>query len=219
MDPPNAPPSDAPMPSSFDGDVEFYEESVWGMLKRRCMEEPLVPLGCGLTCAALLGATKSIRSGDHARANVMFRRRIYAQGFTLLSILVGSVYWQKDREKRKEYDGLVQMRKRQEKRDAWVQELERRDEDGREVKARMMKRVEMERVRDEKTRKALGMAATGDEEKGAVQKVEEGAKGVVEKVEDTAKKAFGKGGDSKSVLEDSEDRGILAAVRDLGWRR
>jgi hypothetical protein len=46
----------APPPSSFDDDVEFYQESRWGKLKRRLKEEPLIPLGCALTCWALYEA-------------------------------------------------------------------------------------------------------------------------------------------------------------------
>lgn len=46
----------APPPSSFDGDANFYEESRWKKLKRKMMEEPLLPLGCGLTCWALYEA-------------------------------------------------------------------------------------------------------------------------------------------------------------------
>lgn len=46
----------APPPSSFDGNSEFYEESRWAKLKRKLFEEPLIPLGCALTCWALYEA-------------------------------------------------------------------------------------------------------------------------------------------------------------------
>ena len=46
----------APPPSSFDDNTEFYEESRWAKLKRKLFEEPLIPLGCGLTCWALYEA-------------------------------------------------------------------------------------------------------------------------------------------------------------------
>lgn len=46
----------APPPSSFDNDTEFYEESRWQKLRRRLLEEPLIPLGCALTCWALYEA-------------------------------------------------------------------------------------------------------------------------------------------------------------------
>jgi len=50
--------SDHPLPSSFDGDADFYEESRWAKFTRRLREEPLVPLGILLTCGALFGATR-----------------------------------------------------------------------------------------------------------------------------------------------------------------
>lgn len=46
----------APPPSSFDNDVDFYEESRWQKLRRKIVEEPLIPLGCALTCWALYEA-------------------------------------------------------------------------------------------------------------------------------------------------------------------
>jgi hypothetical protein len=83
---------------------------------------------------ALLGATRSIRSGDHNRANRMFRARIYAQGFTLVAIVVGSMYWKTDRQKRKEFDAVVAERKAKEKNEAWIRELEARDEEEKEYR-------------------------------------------------------------------------------------
>jgi hypothetical protein len=109
---------------------------------RRLREEPLIPLGCILTCWALFGASRAIRSGDHAKTNAMFRRRIYAQGFTILAMAAGSMYWQKDREKRKEYEKLQAEQQRVEKREAWLRELEARDEEQKAMRAKMQKRRE-----------------------------------------------------------------------------
>ncbi|KAG9516424.1 hypothetical protein E4T50_12222 [Aureobasidium sp. EXF-12298] len=130
----------APPPSSFDNNADFYEESRWQKLRRRIVEEPLIPLGCGLTVWALYEATKSMRSGDHAKTNRMFRRRIYAQGFTLLAMVAGSAYWEKDRNKRKEYNDLLDEKKKKDKRDAWIRELEARDDEEKEIAA-MKKRL------------------------------------------------------------------------------
>jgi len=124
----------APPPSSFDDQDEFYQESRFAKLKRRLVEEPLIPLGVVLTCWALVEAAKSIRAGDAQRTNRMFRRRIYAQGFTILAMVAGSAYWENDRKKRKEYDGLVDEKKKKEKQDAWIRELEIRDEEEREMR-------------------------------------------------------------------------------------
>ncbi|KAI9770351.1 MAG: Respiratory supercomplex factor 1, mitochondrial [Geoglossum umbratile] len=126
--------SSGPLPSSFDGNEDFYEENRWQKLSRRLKEEPLIPLGCVLTCYALYRASTSIRRGDHNTANRMFRARIYAQGFTLLALVAGSFYYGKEREKRKEFEGLLAEKKALEKREAWIRELEARDQEEKELK-------------------------------------------------------------------------------------
>jgi len=65
----------------------------------------------------------------------MFRARIYAQGFTLVAMVVGSMYWKTDRQKRKEFDQVVAERKAKEKNEAWIRELEARDREEQEIRA------------------------------------------------------------------------------------
>jgi hypothetical protein len=65
----------------------------------------------------------------------MFRARILAQGFTLVAMVAGSMYWQTDRQKRKEFEGAVAERKAREKNEAWIKELEARDEEAKELRA------------------------------------------------------------------------------------
>ncbi|KAF7914008.1 uncharacterized protein EAF01_000414 [Botrytis porri] len=142
--------NNTPLPSSFDGDTDFYEENRWQKLTRRLKEEPLIPLGCILTSLALVGATRSIRAGDHNRTQRMFRARIYAQGFTLLAMVAGSMYWDSDRKKRKEFEGVLAEQKAKEKNEAWIRELEARDEEEKE----------MRRARDERRRRAEGRPAS-----------------------------------------------------------
>ncbi|KAI9826750.1 MAG: Respiratory supercomplex factor 1, mitochondrial [Sarea resinae] len=125
-----------PLPSSFDSDPEFFEESPFQKLTRRLKEEPLVPLGCALTCFALYRASISMRRGDHQTTNRMFRARIYAQGFTLLAIVAGSAYYKSDREKRKQFEGVVAEKRNKEKNEAWIRELEARDREEKEFQAR-----------------------------------------------------------------------------------
>lgn len=73
-----------------------------------------------------------------------FRARVYAQAFTLLVLCVGSVYWKEDRQKRKHYEGLLGDKRAAEKRDAWIKELEARDEeDERERKRRAQRREDI----------------------------------------------------------------------------
>jgi hypothetical protein len=78
----------------------------------------------------------------------MFRRRIYAQGFTLLAMIAGSAYWEGDRKQRKQYDGLVEEKKTKEKHEAWLRELEIREEEEQELRSmrnRLMKSKAAER--------------------------------------------------------------------------
>ncbi|KAF2264415.1 altered inheritance of mitochondria protein 31, mitochondrial [Lojkania enalia] len=135
-------PSSAPLPSSFDENPDFYNENWMQKIGRRFREEPLVPLGCGLTVWAIVGATRSMRKGDHKMTNLYFRRRLYAQAFTIAVLVAGNMYWQKDRLKRKEYEKLVKEKEALEKRDRWLKELEARDEEEKAFKARLAKRME-----------------------------------------------------------------------------
>ncbi|KAM3069150.1 Respiratory supercomplex factor 1, mitochondrial [Clarireedia jacksonii] len=179
--------SNTPMPSSFDGDNEFYEENRWQKFSRRLKEEPLIPLGCALTCMALLGATRSIRAGDHNRTNRMFRARIYAQGFTLVAMVAGSMYWETDRKKRKEFDAVLAEQKAKEKNEAWIKELEARDEEEKEL-----------RREREKRRKAWEARETSQGKEGKVTAaIKEAATSVVEPVEEKKK--------DKSVFEMVQD--------------
>ncbi|KAJ9200584.1 hypothetical protein DTO164E3_2891 [Paecilomyces variotii] len=127
--------SDNPLPSSFD-QMEFKEETSAQKFKRRLKEEPLIPLGCGATSYALYRAYKSMRARDSVEMNRMFRARIYAQFFTLLAVVAGGMYYKTEREQRKEFEKVLDERKRQEKRDAWLRELEVRDKEDRDWRER-----------------------------------------------------------------------------------
>ncbi|MCJ1412199.1 Respiratory supercomplex factor 1, mitochondrial [Ptychographa xylographoides] len=142
-----------PLPSSFDGNSDFYEENRWQKFSRRLKEEPLIPLGCVLTCWALLGASRSIRRGDHTTTNRMFRARIYAQGFTLLCIVAGSYYYAEDREKRKMFDGVKAEQRAKEKNERWIKELEARDREEKEERE-----IRIRRLRGEDGKGGVGVA-------------------------------------------------------------
>jgi len=77
-----------------------------------------------------------MRQNDHQRANIMFRRRIYAQFFTIAAIVAGSAYWSKDRDKRKELERVEAERKAAERREKWLAELDARDAEDREMRER-----------------------------------------------------------------------------------
>jgi len=73
--------------------------------------------------------------------NLYFRRRLYAQAFTIAVLVAGNMYWQKDRLKRKDYEKKVAEKERMDKRDRWLRELEMRDEEDKAWKGRMAKKA------------------------------------------------------------------------------
>ncbi|KAG5951585.1 hypothetical protein E4U53_002761 [Claviceps sorghi] len=131
------PPSTLPghLPSSFDTDEEFYNERPMQKLVRKIKEEPLVPLGMGLTVFAFVNAYRAIRRGDSRQANIMFRARVAAQGFTVIAMVAGSMYYSQDRQKTKELRKLKEEHDAEEKRQRWIRELEARDEEDKRMRA------------------------------------------------------------------------------------
>ncbi|KAL7949704.1 hypoxia induced protein conserved region domain-containing protein [Trichoderma barbatum] len=127
------------MPSSFD-DQELYNEGPMQKIKRKLREEPLVPLGIGLTVFAFVNAYRALRRGDSRQANKMFRARVAAQGFTVIAMVAGSMYYNKDREKSKELRKLKEERDNEEKRQRWIHELEVRDEEEKLIKETIKQR-------------------------------------------------------------------------------
>lgn len=106
------------------------------------LDHPLTNvIGMGLTVWALVAATKSMRQGDHHKTNRMFRARIAAQGFTLVAMVAGSMYWKSDRQKRKEFDVVVKERKAKEKNELWIKELEARDQEEKQIRAEKERRM------------------------------------------------------------------------------
>ncbi|KAH8881662.1 hypothetical protein GQ53DRAFT_832164 [Thozetella sp. PMI_491] len=131
--------SGRPLPSSFDGNEDFYNENAFQKITRRIKEEPLVPIGCILTVAAFTNAWRASRRGDHAQVQRMFRARVAAQGFTVVAICVGGMYFAEDRKKQKELRKLKEAQEAEEKRLRWIKELETRDEEDRVVRDRLDK--------------------------------------------------------------------------------
>ncbi|GAA5997807.1 HIG1 domain-containing protein [Rhodotorula paludigena] len=72
-------------------------ESKWDKLTRKFKEEPLVPLGCAATVAALLGASSALQKGNRNQFNKYLRLRVAAQGVTIIAALGGSLYYQSQR--------------------------------------------------------------------------------------------------------------------------
>lgn len=132
----------------------------------------------------------------------MFRRRIYAQGFTILAMVAGSAYWEGDRQKRSQYNELLEDKKKKEKHESWLKELEARDEEEQELR-RIRDKLIQGRVAEKKQ--------FNEEERRAI--------------EDNIKRNDGQNpgglGTVKSVLEETEGRRqpLLEAVREAWDRR
>lgn len=97
--------------------------------------------GIGLTVFAFVNAYRALRKGDSKQANRMFRARVYAQGFTVIAMVAGSMYYSKDRAKTKELRQLQEQRDAEEKRMKWIRELEARDDEEKALKAMLHERV------------------------------------------------------------------------------
>jgi hypothetical protein len=91
-----------------------------------------------------------MKAGDKYKTNRMFRRRIYAQGFTILAMVAGSAYWEGDRAKRKQFDGIIEEKKKKEQHEAWLKELEIREEEEQELRAVRKKLMEGRTVEKKK---------------------------------------------------------------------
>ncbi|KZZ90208.1 mitochondrial hypoxia responsive domain-containing protein [Moelleriella libera RCEF 2490] len=122
------------------GTADFYNERPRQKLLRKIKQEPLVPLGIGLTVLAFVNAYRALRRGDSRQANRMFRARVAAQGFTVIAMVAGSMYYSQDREKTKELRKLKEERDAEEKRQRWIRELEVRDEEDKHMRAALERR-------------------------------------------------------------------------------
>ncbi|ROV91540.1 hypothetical protein VMCG_09426 [Cytospora schulzeri] len=131
----SSPISGRPLPSSFDDNEEFYNESGFQKVIGRMKREPLVPLGCLLTVAAFTNAYRAMRKGDHHQVQRMFRARVAAQAFTVVAMVAGGLYFGAERHKERENWKAEQAEKDEEKRQRWIRELEARDDEEKSLKA------------------------------------------------------------------------------------
>lgn len=136
----------------------------------------------------------------------MFRARIYAQGFTLVALVAGSIFYKDDRLKRKRFEAAVEDKKAAEKREKWLKELEARDKDDREWRERFegvaQRAKEAEEMAKGEVRKGLGLAE---------EKVRTAEEGVKEAVEERFR--------NKSVLEEVTRAGWMIRTRQAWQRR
>ena len=117
-------------------------------------------------------------------------------------MVAGSMYWDGDRKKRKEFDEAVEKRKLKEKNENWIRELEARDEEEKEEKRRRERRRE------------LG---------GGGEIIKSAAKEVVGKTKKVVEKAAGKDEVDEAIVANEADglqepkKGVLESVQSLVW--
>ncbi|KAF9530632.1 hypoxia induced protein conserved region-domain-containing protein [Crepidotus variabilis] len=113
--------------------------------KRKFMENPWVPVGCFLTCGALVMSAYKLRQGRSKEMNHWLRARVAFQGVTIVALVWGSIEMKKLRDA--EAAGGVDSNERVQQEARLVKERERR-----EFQERLR---EAERVTDEEE-KLLG---------------------------------------------------------------
>lgn len=88
---PEAPfdPSKPPVIEGFSPTVYSNPEGFKEKFIRKTRENPMVPIGCLGTAAALTYGLYCFHRGQSHRSQLMMRTRIAAQGFTVVAILLG----------------------------------------------------------------------------------------------------------------------------------
>ncbi|XP_048190288.1 HIG1 domain family member 2A, mitochondrial [Perognathus longimembris pacificus] len=83
-------PSQTPVIEGFKPTAHYQkEESFKEKFIRKTRENPMVPIGCLGTVAALCYGLYSFHRGQTRRSQLMMRTRIAAQGFTIVALLLG----------------------------------------------------------------------------------------------------------------------------------
>lgn len=90
-------------------------------------QQPLVPLGCLATTGAIILATRSIRRGERVNTQKYFRYRVGFQAVTLVALVVGGWYYQKETKEQKKTKDDKLREKAKLRESLWIEELERRD--------------------------------------------------------------------------------------------
>lgn len=102
----------------------------------RSKQQPLVPLGCLATTAAVVMAAKGVRTGDAPKAQFWFRWRVGLQGATLLALVFGSYYFDQAFTESKKTQDTLDEEKARLRESLWIEELERRDTEMKDRKLR-----------------------------------------------------------------------------------
>ncbi|XP_063340353.1 HIG1 domain family member 2A, mitochondrial [Pelmatolapia mariae] len=90
--PPGAVPFDfsqAPNIEGFNPLPKTKDETFKEKFARKTKENPFVPIGCLGTAGALIYGLRAFHQGKTRQSQLLMRGRIFAQGFTVVAIIVG----------------------------------------------------------------------------------------------------------------------------------
>ncbi|KAH8102217.1 hypoxia induced protein conserved region-domain-containing protein [Cristinia sonorae] len=90
-------------------------ESPLQKFKRKFKQEPLVPIGAGLTTVALIMASIKLRKGDSRQLNHWLRARLIFQGFTIAAVAGGTYFYGRSRQQKEEQARKEEMEEEYEK--------------------------------------------------------------------------------------------------------
>uniref|UniRef100_A0A3P9BT19 HIG1 hypoxia inducible domain family, member 2A n=1 Tax=Maylandia zebra TaxID=106582 RepID=A0A3P9BT19_9CICH len=81
--------SQAPNIEGFNPLPKVKDETFKEKFARKTKENPFVPIGCLGTAGALIYGLRAFHQGKTRQSQLLMRGRIFAQGFTVVAIIVG----------------------------------------------------------------------------------------------------------------------------------
>ncbi|XP_003445914.1 HIG1 domain family member 2A, mitochondrial [Oreochromis niloticus] len=81
--------SQAPNIEGFSPLPKARDETFKEKFARKTKENPFVPIGCLGTAGALIYGLRAFHQGKTRQSQLLMRGRIFAQGFTVVAIIVG----------------------------------------------------------------------------------------------------------------------------------
>ncbi|KAH7474780.1 hypothetical protein PRIC1_013088 [Phytophthora ramorum] len=100
------------------GDFSWMEDERYGGKKSlwaRVKEDPIVPLGCALTCAVLLGGLVTFQRGQSKLGNKFMQARVVLQTATVFALAGGAALsaGEKQAKKQQSYEERMQIELRE----------------------------------------------------------------------------------------------------------
>lgn len=81
--------SQPPIIEGFNPLPKIRDETFKEKFIRKTKENPFVPIGCLGTAGALIYGLRAFHQGKTRQSQLLMRGRIFAQGFTVVAIIVG----------------------------------------------------------------------------------------------------------------------------------